>query len=84
MMKNSHVDSSLDLLLDIDGTLESITQTAKQRVEMLKKGSAQEFFTRGREIAKASDLGHRIPDGTIISFEDPDDLMLYLRQNDQA
>ena len=41
---------------------------------ILKTGTEQDFFKRGREIAKAADLGRPIPEEAIISFEDPADV----------
>ena len=41
---------------------------------ILKTGTEQDFFKRGREIAKAADLGQPIPEESIISFEDPADV----------
>ncbi len=41
---------------------------------ILKTGTEQDFFKRGRKIAKAADLGQPIPEETIISFEDPADV----------
>ena len=41
---------------------------------ILKTGTEQDFFKRGRMIAKAADLGQPIPEETIISFEDPADV----------
>ena len=41
---------------------------------ILKTGTEQDFFKRGREIAKAADLGKPIPEESIISFEDPADV----------
>lgn len=40
----------------------------------IKVASTDEFFKRGRSIAKLADQGKRIPRERIISFEDPDDL----------
>lgn len=41
---------------------------------ILKTGAEQGFSKRGREIAKAGDLGQPIPEESIISFEDPADV----------
>ncbi|MGV0953845.1 MAG: MarR family transcriptional regulator [Fluviibacter sp.] len=41
---------------------------------ILKTGTEQDFFKRGRKIAKAADLGQPILEETIISFEDPADV----------
>lgn len=40
----------------------------------IKVASADEFFKRGKEIAKLADQGKRIPRERIIAFEDPEDL----------
>lgn len=40
----------------------------------IKVASADDFFKRGKEIAKLADQGKRIPQERIISFEDPEDL----------
>lgn len=40
----------------------------------LMTATEQDFFKRGREIAKAADLGQPIPEESIISFEDPADV----------
>jgi predicted transcriptional regulator len=41
---------------------------------IVKIGGSEEFFKRGREIAKLADQGKPIPCERIISFEDPDDM----------
>lgn len=41
----------------------------------IKTGTEEEFFKRGRRLAKAADRGEPIPDERIISFEDPADVM---------
>ena len=40
---------------------------------IIKVSSIDEFFKRGKEIAKLADQGKRIPHERIISFEDPED-----------
>jgi predicted transcriptional regulator len=40
----------------------------------IKVSSTDEFFKRGKNIAKLADHGKRIPRERIISFEDPEDL----------
>lgn len=40
----------------------------------LKTATEDEFFTRGKAIARAADLGEPLPDERIISFEDPEEL----------
>jgi predicted transcriptional regulator len=44
----------------------------------IKTGTEQEFFARGRRLAKAADRGETLPDENIVSFEDPADLMRLL------
>ena len=41
----------------------------------IKTGTEEDFFKRGRELAKAADRGERLPDERTISFEDPADVM---------
>lgn len=41
----------------------------------LLSGTEDEFFLRGRQLAKAADQGEPIPHERIISFEDPVELM---------
>lgn len=41
----------------------------------LMTGTEQDFFKRGREIAKAADAGRPIPEDSIISVEDTADVM---------
>ncbi|MDD2721855.1 MAG: MarR family transcriptional regulator [Gallionella sp.] len=40
----------------------------------IKVANADDFFRRGKEIARLADQGKRIPAERIISFEDPEDL----------
>lgn len=40
----------------------------------IKAADAEDFFRRGREIAKLADRNERIPNERIIAFEDPEDL----------
>jgi len=40
----------------------------------IKVANTDDFFKRGKELAKLADQGKRIPRERIISFEDPDDL----------
>ena len=42
---------------------------------IVKTGTEEDFFKRGRQLAKAADRGERLPDERIISFEDPADVM---------
>lgn len=41
----------------------------------IKTGTEEDFFKRGRQLAKAADRGDQLPDERIISFEDPADVM---------
>ena len=41
----------------------------------IKTGTEEDFFKRGRLLAKAADRGEQLPDERIISFEDPADVM---------
>jgi predicted transcriptional regulator len=41
----------------------------------IKTGTEDDFFTRGRQLAKAADHSEPLPDERIISFEDPADVM---------
>lgn len=41
----------------------------------IKTGTEEDFFKRGRKLAKAADRGEPLPDERIISFEDPADVM---------
>jgi len=42
---------------------------------IIKTGTEEDFFKRGRQIAKAADRGERLPNERIVSFEDPADMM---------
>ena len=42
---------------------------------IVKTGTEEDFFKRGRQLAKVADHGERLPDERIISFEDPADVM---------
>ena len=44
----------------------------------LKVGSEQEFFRRGKELARLADAGQPIPEERTVSFEDPADLLRLL------
>lgn len=44
----------------------------------IKTGTPEQFFERGRKIARLADTGGRIPAHTILSFEDPVDLLKLL------
>jgi predicted transcriptional regulator len=41
----------------------------------IKTGSEEDFFKRGRQLARTADQGERLPKERVISFEDPADLM---------
>ena len=41
----------------------------------IKTGSEEEFFQRGRRLARSADRGEKLPDERIVSFEDPADMM---------
>jgi predicted transcriptional regulator len=38
---------------------------------MIKTGTEDDFFRRGRELAQAADRGQALPEESTISFEDP-------------
>lgn len=40
----------------------------------IKTAGAEEFFRRGRDIAKLADRGKKIPHEKILAFEDPEDI----------
>ena len=44
----------------------------------LKAGSAQDFFRRGRVLARLADAGQPMPEERTVSFEDPADLLRLL------
>lgn len=41
----------------------------------IKTGTQEDFFARGRRLAKAIDRGQSIPEERIVSFEDPADVI---------
>jgi predicted transcriptional regulator len=41
----------------------------------IKTGTEENFFKRGRHLAKAADRGDSLPDERIVSFEDPAEVM---------
>ena len=41
----------------------------------IKTATEDDFFARGRQLAKAADRGELLPDERIVSFEDPADVM---------
>lgn len=42
---------------------------------LIKTGSTETFFKRGREIARKADTGHSLTEEKVISFEDPAELV---------
>lgn len=42
---------------------------------VIRTGTEEDFFTRGRQLAKAADHGQAMVEERIISFEDPADVM---------
>lgn len=44
----------------------------------VKAGTEEEFFRRGKQIAKLADKGFPIPEEKIMSFEDPADMLKLL------
>ncbi len=42
---------------------------------IVKTGTESDFFARGRKLARAADLQHKLPEQKTISFEDPAELM---------
>lgn len=42
---------------------------------IIRTGTEEDFFKRGRKLAKAADLGERFPEEHVISFEDPAEVM---------
>jgi predicted transcriptional regulator len=44
----------------------------------LKAGSEQDFFRRGRLLARLADAGQQLPEERTVSFEDPADLLRLL------
>lgn len=45
---------------------------------VIKTGSVESFFKRGRKLAKLADLGNSLPEERVISFEDPTDVLKLL------
>lgn len=50
----------------------------------VKTESVDDFFARGKRIAKMLDKGEKITPSRIISFEDPEDLIEFLTKTKQA
>ena len=44
----------------------------------LKAGNEQDFFGRGKVLARLADAGHPMPEERTVSFEDPADLLRLL------
>lgn len=42
---------------------------------IIKTGTEEDFFKRGRKLAQIADRGEQLPDERIVSFEDPADVM---------
>lgn len=42
---------------------------------IIKTGTEESFFARGRQVAKAADRGEAIAEERIVSFEDPAEMM---------
>lgn len=42
---------------------------------MIKTGTEDDFFRRGRELAQVADRGQALPEESTISFEDPADVV---------
>lgn len=47
----------------------------------LKTGTDTDFFKRGKVLAKLADKGGKLPEESIVSFEDPADLLHLLTAN---
>jgi predicted transcriptional regulator len=45
---------------------------------IIKTAQPEDFFTRGRHLAKLADAGERLPHERVISFEDPAELLQLL------
>lgn len=41
----------------------------------IKTGTTEEFFVRGRRLARTADRGEALPDERVVSFEDPAELI---------
>lgn len=50
----------------------------------VKIESVEDFFSRGKHIAKMLDKGEKVSPSRIISFEDPEDLIEFLTKTKQA
>ncbi len=44
----------------------------------IKTGTEEDFFKRGRKLAKLADQGARLPEECVLSFEDPADILKLL------
>ncbi|HEY9104998.1 hypothetical protein [Chitinimonas sp.] len=45
---------------------------------IVKTGTEDEFFQRGKRIAKLADQGTALPEESVVSFEDPSDVLKLL------
>lgn len=45
---------------------------------IVKTAKEDDFFKRGRKLAKLADLGERLPEERVVSFEDPADVLKLL------
>lgn len=45
---------------------------------IIKTAKEDDFFKRGRKLAKLADLGERLPEERVVSFEDPADVLKLL------
>jgi len=63
----------------MDQTSGGALSLAKGEITMVKltitTGTDEEFFRRGRELARKLDKGEHIPAENIITFEDPEDIL---------
>src|SRR5436190_19907838 len=55
-----------------------------ETVVSVKTETRENFFARGKHIAKMLDKGEKISSSRIISFEDPEDLIEFLTKTKQA
>lgn len=62
-------------------------KNARKKSEIIftvKTESIEDFFTRGKRIAKMLDKGEKVPSSRVISFEDSEDLIEFLTKTKQA
>jgi predicted transcriptional regulator len=50
----------------------------------VKTETMDDFFNRGKSLAKRLDKGEKVTSQRIVSFEDPEDLIKFLTQNKRA